>query len=208
MNGLLLDIDLVNPVHHGRSFIFFGSFGPGRSNESFMQFDHISKWRDYLLTLQVNNTRVPGIHAAAYHCALRILLLAWVEPAVIQSAEMQALRSLEGALCGVYFQRLYEEERVRKPKLKQEAFKPGLSRYLKFMSEHDGLPVALHSKSGRGQGSALDKIRNALAHGDPFNNLPWGGVFESVRDVIVHAYRNHSESGQPSSQAGGMQSED
>ena len=173
-----------------------------------MQFDHISKWRDYLLTLQVNDTRVPGIHRDAYHDALRILLLAWVEPAVVQSAEMQALRSLEGALRGVYFQRLYEKERTRRHRLKPENFKPGLRQVLSFMSEHDDLPDALHSKSGRGPGGALDTIRNHLAHGDPLNKLPCGGLFEGVRDVIVYAYRNHPESALPQSQVGGMQAFD
>ena len=203
MNGLLLDIDLVNPIHHEKSFIYPGSFGPGRSNLTLMQFSDIKGWRDYLLTLQINDTRVPGIHSNAYHDALKALLLAWVEPATIKPAELQALRSLEGALCGAYLQRLYEKEPARSRKRK-----PGLGQFLKFMSEFDDLPDALHSKSGSGPGSALDTIRNALAHGDPFNNLPWGGLFESVRDVVVYAYRNHPASGMSPSQTGGMQSRD
>ena len=205
MNGLVLDIDLVNPILHQKHFIYPGSFGPGRPNQPLMQFDHISKWRDYLLTLQVNDTRVPGIHCDAYHDALRILLLAWAEPAVVQSAEMQALRSLEGALRGVYFQRLYEEEQTRQLRLKSENFKPGLNRFLSYMSEHDDLPGALHGKSGRGPGSSLNTIRNRLAHGDPLNKLPCGGLFEAVREVIVHAHRNYPEGALYGSRIGGVQ---
>ncbi len=191
MSGLLLDINLVNPILHERDFVYPGDFGPGRANVPVMPFHHISEWRDYLLTLQIDDPRVPTIHADAYHAALRALLLAWVEPATIKPAELQALRSLEGALRGVYFQPLYEKAPARKPKLKPEAFRPGLGKFLDHMALHDGLPAALHNESKRGTGNALDTIRNALAHGDPFNNLPWGGLFESVREVIVHAYRNH-----------------
>jgi hypothetical protein len=103
---------------------------------------------------------------------------------------MQALRSLEGALCGAYFQRLHQKEPTRSRKRK-----PGLGRFLKLMSEVDDLPDTLHSRSGRGPGGALDTIRNRLAHGDPVNTLPCGGLFEAVREVIVYAYRNHFESG-------------
>lgn len=193
MSGLLLDINLVNPSLHERDFVYPGDFGPGRSNQSLMPFHHISDWRDYLLTLQIDDPRVPTIHVDAYHAALRALLLAWVEPAVIKPAELQALRSLEGALRGVFFQPLYEKALARKPKLKPEEFKSGLGLFLDYMALHDGLPATLHSESKRDRGSALDTIRNTLAHGDPFNTLPWGGLFESVHEVITHAYRNHPE---------------
>ncbi|WP_293682825.1 hypothetical protein [uncultured Phenylobacterium sp.] len=31
--------------------------------------------------------------------------------------------------------------------------------------------------------------RNAMAHGDPFEGLPVGGLLELVRDLIEYAYR-------------------
>lgn len=203
MNGLLVDINLINPIHHEKSFIYLGSFGPGRPNREFMHFDHISKWRDYLLTLQINDTRVPGIHRDVYHDALRALFLAWVELAIVQCAEMQALRSLEGALRGAYFQRLDVKARARKHK-----FKPSLGQFINFMSKCDDMPDALHSKSEQGPGSALGSIRNRLAHGDLLNTLPCGGLFESVRELIVYAYRNNPESGLSPSQIGCIQSGD
>jgi hypothetical protein len=36
----------------------------------------------------------------------------------------------------------------------------------------------------------LNKIRNGLAHGDPFDGFPYGGLLELVRDLIEYAYRN------------------
>jgi hypothetical protein len=37
----------------------------------------------------------------------------------------------------------------------------------------------------------LSDIRNALAHGDPFDSLPWSGLLELVRDLIQYAYRTY-----------------
>jgi hypothetical protein len=38
--------------------------------------------------------------------------------------------------------------------------------------------------------TTLAAIRNSLAHGDPFDDLPWSGLFELVRDLIHYAYRD------------------
>lgn len=37
----------------------------------------------------------------------------------------------------------------------------------------------------------LAERRNALAHGDPFDGLPTGGLLELVRDLINFAYRDY-----------------
>jgi hypothetical protein len=37
----------------------------------------------------------------------------------------------------------------------------------------------------------LAERRNALAHGDPFDGLPVGGLLELVRDLINFAYRGY-----------------
>ncbi len=36
----------------------------------------------------------------------------------------------------------------------------------------------------------LDMIRNKAAHGDPFDGMPWGGLFEVVHDLIEYASRD------------------
>lgn len=36
---------------------------------------------------------------------------------------------------------------------------------------------------------ALADRRNKLAHGDPFDGIPTGGLLELVRDLINYAYR-------------------
>jgi hypothetical protein len=195
MSELLLDINLMNPNLHEQPFVYPGDFGPGRSNEPFKKFYHISEWRDYLLTLQIKDTKVPDGHVASYHAALRTLFLAWVEPSVIKAAESQVLASLEEALRAVFFNPLFEMKRAKNPKLKIEDLnkKIGLGTFLDYMVEHDQLSAMLHRESKRSTGSALDTIRNAIDHGNSMSTLPWGGLFESVRDVITHAYRNRPE---------------
>ncbi len=192
MNSLQLDIHLINLALHERDFAYPGDYGPGKSNQPLVQFHHISEWCDYLLTLQIKGPKVPKIHIDAYHAALRVMFLAWVEPACIKTAELQALRSLEGALRGVYFQPIYQKKLTKNPKLKREDFskKLGLGQLLDHMVEHDDLSTSLHSQSNRDYGNALSTIRNRLAHGDPFDTMPWGGLLESVREVMIHAYRN------------------
>jgi len=45
--------------------------------------------------------------------------------------------------------------------------------------------------SGITEQQTLSEIRNSLAHGDPFDGLPWGGLLELVRDLIEYAYRSY-----------------
>ncbi|MHB1657643.1 MAG: hypothetical protein HKL99_08510 [Burkholderiales bacterium] len=192
MTPLVLSIDVINPALHAQEFVYVGDVGPGRLKEILPRFQHIAEWRDYLLTLQIRSVKVPTIHADTYHAALRMMLLAWVEPAVIKPAELQALRSLEAALIGSYYEAAFAFTKEKKPKLKREKFKCGLSTLLDYAAERDQLDATLHSASKKESGSALSVIRNVLAHGNLFNSLPWGGLFEAVKAVMGHAYRTSS----------------
>lgn len=206
MTSLILDIDFINPIYHEGSFNYPGALGDGRANKPVISFRHISEWRDHLLSLQIKSVTVPIIHVEAYHAALKMMLLAWIEPVVIKSAELQALRSLEAALTGAYYQDVYENEKRKRSKkrerclcckkcekcsiLEQLEFKPSLGKLLDHMAAHDDLDKSIHSEEKKSNKSALSVIRNGLAHGEIFNHLPCGGLFESIREVIEHAYRN------------------
>lgn len=197
----MLDIDFINPCRHKEEFYY-----PGKSASGFLVFQHVTEWRDYLLSLQIQSTNVPTSHVRAFHDALRLMLLAWIEPATIKSAELQALRSLEAALTGMYFQSIFEREQTKHKKarekcggckkcvlcstLSRDKFKPWLEKLLDYMAAHDDLDPKLHNECKKKTGSALNVIRNGLAHGNVFNTLPWGGLFESVKAVMEHAYRN------------------
>lgn len=45
--------------------------------------------------------------------------------------------------------------------------------------------------SGITEQQTLSEIRNSLAHGDPFDGLPWGDLLELVRNLIEYAYRSY-----------------
>jgi hypothetical protein len=79
--------------------------------------------------------------------------------------------------------------------------KPTFAALLQYMPK-DGLTDAkipmVHRSSGTAIGfvtgqskPSLADRRNLLAHGDPFDAFPCGGLLELVRDLIVYAYREH-----------------
>jgi hypothetical protein len=51
--------------------------------------------------------------------------------------------------------------------------------------------------SGKRKPSLAD-IRNGLAHGSPFDSLPWSGLLELTRDLIEHVYRDWQVTSVPS----------
>lgn len=71
----------------------------------------------------------------------------------------------------------------------------------RYLVERDGLsdaqlPIAVRchsSVTGQLIGTSkptLAERRNQMAHGDPFDGLPVGGLLELVRDLITFAYRH------------------
>ena len=82
---------------------------------------------------------------------------------------------------------------ARAPKrCRQPATLEGLLRY---MVEGDALTDGASARAARTATQSppqttLAAIRNSLAHGDPFDGLPWSGLLELVRDLIHYAYRD------------------
>lgn len=173
-----LDISVINPeLHHG-NFQYPSSKGP------ILQFNDIAEWRDYLVSYRIRSRHVPAVFAGQFHIALRIMLFAWVDGRVLKAAELTALSALEGSLCEVYCRRIHAETGKKRPTL---------ANYLDYMVEHDGLGAAYRSGKRDEKPNALNNIRNGIAHGSPFSNLPWGGLLEAVRDIIEHAFRGYPE---------------
>ena len=153
-----------------------------------MQFEKAAEWRAFVDTLGID-TRIPEIVHAKYARAQTLYLLGWVDFSVVTAGELAALSALELALMDRYGGRLSKNKR-------------NFAALLKYMVEVDGLTDAQIPMVVRCGGTALGQLtgdtrptlaerRNALAHGDPFDGLPTGGLLELVRDLINFSYRHY-----------------
>ena len=154
----------------------------------FIQFDKAAEWRTFVDSLGID-TRIPEIVRAKYARAQTLYLLGWVDFSVVKAGELAALIALELAMMDRYGGRLWKNKR-------------SFAALLKYMVEVDGLTDAQIPMVVRCGGTALGQLtgdtrptlaerRNALAHGDPFDGLPTGGLLELVRDLINFAYRHY-----------------
>lgn len=154
----------------------------------FIQFEKAAEWRAFVDSLGID-TRIPEIVRAKYARAQTLYLLGWVDFSVVKAGELAALIALERAMMDRYGGRISKNKR-------------SFAALLKYMVDSDGLTDAQIPMVVRCGGSAVGQLigethptlaerRNALAHGDPFDGLPTGGLLELVRDLINFAYRHY-----------------
>jgi hypothetical protein len=154
----------------------------------FIQFEKASDWRAFVESLGID-PRIPEIVRAKFARAQTLYLLGWADFSVIKAGELAALIALELALMDRYGGRPTKNKR-------------SFAALLKHMVEVDGLTDAQIPMVVRSGGTALGQLtgdtrptlaerRNALAHGDPFDGLPTGGLLELARDLINFAYRHY-----------------
>ncbi|GLZ17212.1 hypothetical protein Bpla01_07420 [Burkholderia plantarii] len=145
--------------------------------------------------------------------AQRLYLLAWIDFDLVKAGELVALTALELALKDRYGGFFIQQEARKPGKQNHSERTPPLAQLLEHMVEKDGLTDEslaftrlyggsvisrlYESKASRNAAKkngipktiTLVGIRNSLAHGDPFDGLPWGGLLELTRDLIEYAYR-------------------
>ncbi len=146
--------------------------------------------------------------------AIKLHLLAWADMDLIQTGELVALTALELVLKDRYLHEAVvprreavlreankEERELYKSEL-DRAEQPSFSDLLKFLVIHDDLTddkLPICRRAGAGSVIAgligdvkpgLAGIRNRMAHGHPFDTLPWAGLLEVVRDLIEYPYRD------------------
>lgn len=154
----------------------------------FIRFDKAADWRDFVEGLGID-TRIPDIVRAKFARAQTLYMLGWVDFSVVKAGELAALIALELALMDRYGGLISKGKR-------------SLAALLKYMVEVDGLTDAQIPMVTRCGGTAVGQLtgktrptlaerRNTLAHGDPFEGLPTGGLLELVRDLINFAYRDY-----------------
>ena len=162
---------------------------PTQGNASgFIQFEKAADWHAFVESLSID-ARIPEIVRAKFVRAQTLYLLGWVDFSVVKAGELAALIALELALMDRYGGNIPKNKR-------------SFAALLKFMVNSDGLTDAQIPMVVRCGGTALGQLtgethptlaerRNSLAHGDPFDGLPTGGLLELVRDLINFAYRHY-----------------
>lgn len=161
---------------------------PGR-HDAVLSFADVDDWRAFVAALDLDD-RIPAVVRVKFARALRLLLLAWIEPDLVKASELVAMTALELALRDRY----RPERRTGRP--------PAFGTMLRDMVHRDGLtddqlPIVRRcggSVVGRLTGDdrpSLRELRNGLAHGDPLDALPISGLIELVRDLIEFAYRDY-----------------
>ncbi|WP_225199240.1 hypothetical protein [Gluconobacter oxydans] len=153
-----------------------------------VQFAHAAEWRQFIDDLAIE-ARIPEIVQAKFARAQTLYLLGWIDISLVKAGELAALIALELALMDRYGGLIVKRKR-------------SFATLLAHMVEVDGLTDADLPVIVRCGGSAIGHLtgtvrpslaqrRNTLAHGDPFEGLPTGGLLELVRDLINFAYRHY-----------------
>jgi len=155
-------------------------------------------WREFVLSLSLP-AGIPDIVMAKFQRAQMLYFLAWLYPDLIKAGELVGLTTLELAVRDCYGNKVQGRGKS----------KPTFAALLGYMP-NDGLTDEKIPMVRRSGGTAIGFVtgeckpslaerRNLLAHGDPFDGFPCGGLLELVRDLIVYAYRasipTHHENG-------------
>lgn len=177
-----------------------------------LPFRHFQEWQTFIEKRGLHSA-IPRIVGDKFRRAQRLYLLAWLDADLVKAGELVALTALELALTDRYGE-FFRQRHAQAGNKRKRGRAPMLHELLEYLVDGDGLTDAklpftqrygssiipvLHrgqaACSGSGSTSSsrptLAEARNSLAHGDPFDGLPWGGLLELVRDLIEYAYRSY-----------------
>lgn len=151
-----------------------------------IRFARPEEWRAFIGSLGID-PRLPDIIQWKFGRAQKLYLTGWIDFDFLKAGELAALVALELAVKDRYGHAFPAKQR-------------SFAKLLRHMVEVDELTDAKIPVIARCGGSAvgfltgaarptLAERRNAMAHGDPFDGLPVGGLLELVRDLIDYAYR-------------------
>ncbi len=154
----------------------------------FLRFEKAADWRDFVESLGIDG-RIPDVIRAKFARAQTLYMLGWIDFSVVKAGELAALIALELAVMDRYGGRFSKRKR-------------SFATLLTYMVDSDGLTDAQIPMVMRCGGTAIGQLtgetrptlaerRNTLAHGDPFDGLPTGGLLELARDLINFAYRGY-----------------
>lgn len=147
-----------------------------------------AEWRALVESLGIDG-QIPDIVRAKFTRAQTLYLLGWVDVGLVKVGELAALIALELALMDRYGGKVSKNKRGFAALLKHMVEADGLTdRHLPMVSRCGGTAVGQLTGDTR---PTLAERRNMLAHGDPFDGVPTGGLLELARDLINYAYRDY-----------------
>ncbi|NSY94316.1 hypothetical protein G6L60_01180 [Agrobacterium tumefaciens] len=152
-----------------------------------IQFNEPDEWRRFIVGVGID-ARIPDIVQLKFRRAQALYLLGWIDLDVLKAGELAALIALELTVMDRYGDQIPKKKR-------------SFATLLKHMVDVDGLDDAHIPMIVRTGGTAIGFVTgasepslsqrlNGMAHGDPFDGLPVGGLLELVRDLINYAYRD------------------
>ncbi|MHB8348559.1 MAG: hypothetical protein ACYDHM_15705, partial [Acidiferrobacterales bacterium] len=178
----LLDINIIGEEYRKHPYFAY----PMPSGDM-RHFADIYAWYDYVQSLRLQLQRVLLAYVDAFDEALRALFMAYALPEFCKLGKMKVLATLEGALLAAYKHKTCTTR-------KGEHRCAMLADILNWANEEDSLPAEWlkHDVSKKSR-SDLSVIRNKQMHGEMLQEtLPWGGLFEVVKETIQYAYRNRT----------------
>lgn len=180
----LLNLDIDLPPRTEPLIIPWPSSGmPG----GFLQFDDPETWRKFIVGLAIDE-RIPDIVRAKFARAQTLYLLGWVDLDVMKAGELAALIALELATMDRYGDKISKKSRTFATLLKHMVDVDGLTdAHIPMIVRTGGTGIGFVTGKAK---PSLSQRRNGMAHGDPFDGLPVGGLLELVRDLINYAYRD------------------
>jgi len=153
----------------------------------FLQFDDPETWRKFIVGLGIDE-RIPDIVRAKFARAQTLYLLGWVAFDVLKAGELAALIALELATMDRYGGQMPKKGRTFATLLKHMVDADGLTdAHIPMVVRTGGTAIGFVTGEAK---PSLSQRRNGMAHGDPFDGLPVGGLLELVRDLINYAYRD------------------
>ena len=177
-----------------------------------LAFHHFQEWRTFIAARGLHPA-IPRIVGDKFRRAQRLYELAWLDAGLVKAGELVALTALELALTDRYGG-FFRKQATQAGNKQKRVRPPMLHDLLEYLVDGDGLtdtqlpftqryggsviPVLCRHRAAQGDSNSGDasrptlaEIRNSLAHGDPFDGLPWSGLLELVRDLIEYAYRSY-----------------
>lgn len=177
----LIELDWFRPEVVGMIFCYPDTKG------QLKQFSGLEDWHNYVLTLRLKPSKIPLPHIDSFDDALRALVMSYFFSGLSKVAESKALSALEDALKVAYQHKMCTTDK----QTGEHKCHLGLGGILNWLAQQDEFYKDMaDTEKGHRRQNALNVIRDKQMHGNQSEVMPWGGLFEKVKQTIEHAFHN------------------